>query len=170
MADIRIYVADLAAYNNGKLHGLWIDAGEDLDVIQEQIQGLLADSPEELAEEYAIHDYEGFGGYSLSEYESLEKVHAVAEFISEHPDIGGELLSFYGGNLDDATTAANDNYAGCYKSVSEFAEQLTDETTEIPERLSSYIDYQRMGQDMELSGDIYTVETGFEEVHVFWAH
>ena len=24
--DIRIYVADLAAYNNGKLHGVWIDA------------------------------------------------------------------------------------------------------------------------------------------------
>ena len=25
-AEIRIYVADLAAYNNGKLHGVWIDA------------------------------------------------------------------------------------------------------------------------------------------------
>ena len=24
--EIRIYVADLAAYNNGKLHGVWIDA------------------------------------------------------------------------------------------------------------------------------------------------
>ena len=29
--EIRIYVADLAAYNNGKLHGVWIDATSDLD-------------------------------------------------------------------------------------------------------------------------------------------
>ena len=170
MADIRIYVADLAAYNNGKLHEVWIDACDDLDSIQEQIQGLLADSPEELAEEYAIHDYEGFGSYGLSEFESLEKVHATAEFINENPEIGGELLSFYGGSLEVAKTAANENYAGSYKTVSDFAEQLTEETTEIPEKLSYYIDYYRMGRDMELNGDIYTIEIGFEDVRIFWAH
>ena len=27
-----------------------------------------------------------------------------------------------------------------------------------------------MGHDMELSGDIYTIEAAYEEVHVFWAH
>ena len=31
--EIRIYVADLAAYNNGKLHGVWINASDDLDDI-----------------------------------------------------------------------------------------------------------------------------------------
>ncbi len=170
MADIRIYVADLAAYNNGKLHGVWIDACDDLDSIQDQIRGVLAESSEELSEEFAIHDYEGFGSYGLSEFESLEKVHEMACFITEHPVIGGELLSFYGGSLEDAKTAAGENYAGCYKAVSEFAEQLTEETTEIPEKLSYYIAYNRMGRDMELNGDIYTIETSFEEVHIFWAH
>lgn len=33
--EIRIYVADLAAYNNGILHGVWIDACDDLDTIEE---------------------------------------------------------------------------------------------------------------------------------------
>lgn len=42
-------MACLAAYNNGKLHGCWIDA------IQDQINSMLASSPEEDAEEYAIH-------------------------------------------------------------------------------------------------------------------
>ena len=28
-SDFKIYVADLAAYNNGKLHGVWIDAMAD---------------------------------------------------------------------------------------------------------------------------------------------
>lgn len=116
MADIKIYVADLAAYNNGKLHGVWIDARDDLDSIQEQMDGLLEAGPIEMAEEYAIHDYEGFGRCSLSEYESLKKVHAIACFINEHSEIGGELLSFFGGSLEDVETAANENYVGCYKT------------------------------------------------------
>ena len=30
------------------------------------------ESPEGFAEEYAIHDYEGFGGYSVGEYEGIQ--------------------------------------------------------------------------------------------------
>jgi len=70
--EIRIYVADLAAYNNGKLHGVWIDATQDLDDIQEQINAMLEKSPEGFAEEYAIHDDEGFGGYSVGEYDGIQ--------------------------------------------------------------------------------------------------
>ena len=65
--DIRIYVADLAAYNNGKLHGVWINVTDDFDDIREQINKMLASSPEGFSEECAIHDYEGFDGYSLDE-------------------------------------------------------------------------------------------------------
>lgn len=57
--EIRICVADLAAYNAGHLHGVWIDACDDIDDIWEQIKTMLADSPVENSEEYAIHDYEG---------------------------------------------------------------------------------------------------------------
>ncbi|MCP5244917.1 MAG: antirestriction protein ArdA [Burkholderiales bacterium] len=81
--DIRIYVADLAAYNNGKLHGVWINATDDLDDIQKQVIQMLAESPEGFAEEYAIHDYEGFEGYALSEYEGLETAQKIACFIEE---------------------------------------------------------------------------------------
>lgn len=41
----RIYVADLAAYNSGYLHGAWIDATAELEDIQNQINGILASSP-----------------------------------------------------------------------------------------------------------------------------
>ncbi|MDT8398118.1 MAG: antirestriction protein ArdA [Pseudomonadales bacterium] len=44
--EIRIYVADLAAYNNGKLHGVWINACDDLDDMQDQINKMLSTSPE----------------------------------------------------------------------------------------------------------------------------
>ena len=54
--------------------------------------------------------------------------------------------------------------------LAEYAEELTDNTAEVPENLAYYIDYERMGRDMELSGDIYTIETSFEEIHIFWSH
>ncbi|SER80203.1 Antirestriction protein [Nitrosomonas sp. Nm51] len=168
--EIRIYVADLAAYNNGKLHGVWINATDDLDDIWKQVNQMLAKSPEGFAEEYAIHDHEGFDGYSLGEYEGLETAHEIACFIEEYPDFGGKLLNNFGGDLEEARTAAEENYCGCYKSLADFAQELTEETTQIPENLAYYIDYERMGRDMELSGDIFTIETAFEEEHIFWNH
>ena len=61
----RIYVACLAAYNNGYLHGAWIEADQDADEIRDEIAAMLARSPIEHAEEYAIHDYEGFEGVTI---------------------------------------------------------------------------------------------------------
>lgn len=168
--EIRIYVADLAAYNNGRLHGVWIDATEEMEDIWAQVNQMLKSSPEGFAEEYAIHDYEGFGGYRVSEYEGLESAHNVAVFIEEHGEIAGELLNNFGGDLEDAKKAIEENYSGCYKSLADYAEELTEQTAEVPENLAFYIDYERMGRDMELGGDVYTIETGYEAVHVFWAH
>ena len=163
----KIYVADLAAYNVGRLHGIWIEACEDLDVIWEQIDQMLSESPMPDAEEYAIHDYEGFGGYVLSEYEGIETAHEIACFIEDYPEFGGALLGHFS-ILEHARSAAEQPYQGCYKSLTEYARELTEETTEIPDSLQYYIDYERMGRDMEMSGDIFTIETGFHEVHVFW--
>lgn len=169
--EIRIYVADLAAYNNGKLHGVWIDATEDPDTIQDQINDMLAKSPEPDSEEWAIHDYEGFDGYKLSEYQGIESVHEIAWLISDYPSVGAALLIQFNGDVEEARTAYDDNYRGCYSSVADFAQDLTEETTtEIPKHLEHYIDYESMGRDMELSGDIFTIETGYNEVHVFWNH
>jgi hypothetical protein len=42
----RIYVACLAAYNNGKLHGRWIDAAQGIDLIWAEVQAMLQESPE----------------------------------------------------------------------------------------------------------------------------
>ena len=167
--EIRIYVADLAAYDNGILHGVWIDATEDLEVIKKQINSMLASSPVEDGEEYAIHDYEGFGGYPVSEYEGIQRVHDIACFIEEHGELGGELLSYYGGDISDAQNAMEEQYNGCYSSLADFAGELTEQTSEIPENLAFYIDYEKMGWDFEYSGDIFTIETAHDEVHVFWS-
>ena len=170
MTTPRIYVADLAAYNNGILHGIWIDALEDIDTIWDQIREMLKSSPEEYAEEHAIHDYEGFGNYRISEYSDIQSVHDIANFIEEYPEFGAELLD-HCSDFDEAKRLAEENYQGCFKSLTDYAEDFTEQTgTEIPEHLQYYIDYEKMGRDWERSGDIFTIETGFEEVHVFWSH
>lgn len=166
--EIRIYVADLAAYNAGCLHGVWIDATLDIEDIQGQVNEMLAESPVEDAEEYAIHDYEGFEGYSLGEYAGIESAHEIACFIEEYPDFGGVLLGYFS-DLAEARKAAEDCYCGCYTSLADYAQELTEETTTIPESLSCYIDYESMARDMEHSGDVFILETGHRAVHVFWS-
>lgn len=164
----RIYVADLAAYNAGTLHGTWLDATDDIESIQGQVRELLAASPEPFAEEYAIHDFEGFDGFELTEYTCLARVHEIACFIDEHPDLAGPVLAHFGGDLDDARAAIEEDYAGEYASTSDFVAELTEQTSDVPEHLAPYIDYDAMGRDLALNGDIVTVETGFEQVHIFW--
>lgn len=163
-----IYVADLAAYNNGLLRGVWIDATENLDGIKNKIQEMLADSPIESAEEYAIHDYENFGGYRVGEYEGIESVCEIADFVAVYPEFGAELLNYFG-NVDESRQMAEDNYCGCYETVAEYAQETIEETSEIPQHLASYIDYRAMARDWELSGDLLTFETGYKEVHVFYS-
>ena len=165
----KIYIADLAAYNAGYLHGVWIDATEDLETVQEQINAMLAGSPVEHAEEYALHDYEGFGSLHLSEYTGIKELLALAEFIEENPELGTELLSHFCGDIEEAQNAL-DNYAGRYDSLADFAQDLTEDTTEIPKHLEFYIDYERMARDMEMSGDVYTITGDDHQMHVFWNH
>ncbi|RIJ28450.1 antirestriction protein ArdA [Henriciella mobilis] len=165
-SEIRIYVACLAAYNNGILHGRWIDANQDAWAIWNEVSKMLKASPEADAEEWAIHDYEGFEGASISEWEGFERVSELAAFIAEHGALGGKLIEYFG-SLKDAEAALNDRYAGEYRSSADFAQDMTEQGNTIPDNLQYYIDWEAMARDWEIN-DILTIETGFEAVHIFW--
>ncbi len=161
----RIYVACLAAYNNGYLHGAWIDAHQSPDALANAVQDMLAASPMPDAEEYAIHDHEGLGS-QVSEWTSLENVAAMAEFVAEHGALGEAVLAECGGRIDEAERMMC-RYLGCFRSVADYAQELTEDTTEIPTALQYYIDYDAMARDMQLNGDIECLELGFEDMHLF---
>lgn len=161
----RIYVACLAAYNSGTLHGAWIDADQDADAIMTDVQAMLADSPIDNAEEWAIHDFEGFGQLRLDESEDLENVSRLAAFVKEHGRKGEALLSHYSGNIDEAEQAL-ENCHGTYASLADYTEEMM-EHLEVPDAIAPYVDYQRMGEDWETNGDIFTIELGHDEVLVF---
>ncbi len=163
----RIYVACLAAYNNGFLHGAWIEADQDADQIRDEIAAMLARSPVEDAEEYAIHDYEGFESVSISEYAGIDSVARMAAFIAEHGALGAGLLEQFSGDMDQAESILEDCYHGQFASLADYMEELTTESVTIPEALRYYVDWDAMARDAEMGGDLFTIETAHGEVHVF---
>ena len=163
---IQIYVACLAAYNNGHLHGKWIDANRPAWAIYDDIRDVLNTSPIVDAEEWAIHDYEGFGAIFISEYEGIERVSELAGFIAEHGELGPELLSHFD-DIEQANAALEDGYHGSFASLADYVQELTEDTGQIPEHLRFYIDWDAMARDAEMSGDVFTVQTAHVEIHVF---
>src|SRR5258708_28954238 len=79
----RIYVASLSDYNAGILHGEWIEADQPPEDLHEATQAMSERSSSPDAEEFAIHDYEGFGHYEVEEYDSLEWISRVACGITD---------------------------------------------------------------------------------------
>jgi len=164
--SIQIYVACLAAYNNGHLHGKWIEANQPAWAIYDDIRYVLDTSSIADAEEWAIHDYEGFGGLSISEYEGIERVSELASFIDEHGELGAELLSHFD-SIEEAEEALDEGYHGSFASLADYVQELTEDCAFIPEHLRFYIDWEAMARDAEMSGDIFTVQTAHDEIHVF---
>jgi len=50
-------------------------------------------------------DFEGFASIRLSEWESIERIHELAEFMQEHEEVGALILDDYCGDIEDATRA-----------------------------------------------------------------
>lgn len=163
----RIYVACLAAYNNGYLHGAWIDAAQEPWSIYDDVKAMLAASPIAGAEEWAIHDYEDFGGVRIEEHTGFEQVSELAVFIAEHGEVGAALLAHYCGDLDEAREAITERYMGEHSSLADYVQEVTEEGGNVPQTLRYYIDYQAMARDAELNGELFALTTAFDVVHVF---
>lgn len=170
----RIYVASLADYNEGRLHGAWIDAAQTSSEIMDAVRAMLRDSPSLGAEEWAIHDYEGFGPLSIHEYEDFETVARVAAGIVEH----GEGFGAYAEFIDcdaDLLDGYEDAYMGEYESGAELAEELLEGSgivevlNQLPEGLQPYVsvDYEAYFDDLVANGEIATAPSSGGGLHIF---
>jgi antirestriction protein len=172
----RIYVASLADYNAGRLHGRWIDADQPAEAIREQIALMLAESKEPVAEEWAIHDYENFGGLGLSESEDIDRIAEVALLITEHGPVFASLLGYLGGtsSVDEARRYMEEGYRGAFDSLADYARELLEECygdvlKGLPDFIQYHIDYEGIARDMDLNGDVFSFQCE-GKTHVFEAH
>lgn len=161
----QIYVACLASYNNAILHGEWIDATQSESDIVAEIYEMLENSPIAGAEEFALHDYEGFGDIHIDEYTAIQTIVEYASFIQQHGRIGMALLSDY--EISEAESMMDDCYQGSFDSEVDFAWQLFDEcyTHQIPEHLRYYFDCEAFARDLFIN-DYCSVDVD-GETHVF---
>jgi len=163
----RIYVASLSDYNAGRLHGAWIDATQEPDEIHEEVAAMLAKSREMIAEEWAIHDYEGFAGLSIHEWEQFEKVSELAQLIEEHGAAYAAYAEHVGVDCADAE-GFRDAYCGEWDSEKAYAENYAEETGAWTEDnpLAFYVDWDKYARDMFMTSH-YSVSAS-PGIYVFW--
>ena len=164
----RVYFADLAAYNNGRLRGVWVEFFEGIqaDDVQLAIDYLLHTSE---GEEWRIDDSENFAGFTSSD---LEKLCEVAALIHQHGE--GAVKGYLAHLGDDADLDEfSDYYFGCYKSEAAFCEehlQIAEAAEAIQvfdwATLDQYIDWEAIANDAFINS-YYSHEVGHEEIHVY---
>ncbi|MET8702763.1 antirestriction protein ArdA [Kitasatospora sp. NPDC004723] len=185
MADTltpRIYVASLTDYNSGELHGKWIDADQSADEIMAEVQEMLAASPAaaqygEIAEEWAIHDYDEFGGIVIGEWDSFERIELIAEAITKWPPLVVKHFLDNDYSLAEIHETIGDLYMGDYDGsdeVSAVANMLwegLDEREDIPEDIRPHIGAiaRSMAVDEIQGGGYTTVYAGDGAHHILSA-
>lgn len=122
MKDMRIYVASLSDYNNGRLEGKWLDLADysDASELMEAIQEMLDELTEkyksvdgEVREEWAVHDYEGIPSTLASEYMSeqdFQQLYDIAE-VADDRGIPVEVL------VERAGDTGSDDYQALADSL-----------------------------------------------------
>ncbi len=162
----RICVASLSDYNAGILHGAWIAADQTTEELFEEVQAMLDRSPTPGAEEFAIHDFEGFGQYEVGEYDSLDWISTIARGIGEH----GLAFAAWVESCDrdaDRVAQFEEAYRGDWETVEAYAEELLSDLgyeqvidAAAPEWLQPYVQFnmEAFARDLELNGDIVAVK------------
>jgi len=161
----KIYVADLKAYNEGKLIGEWIDLTDYSDgyEVQEKIDELMSDYSDKYHNgeetEHAIHDYENFDSSLYSEYMGEREYDIIIQThnISEDKDIPAEVLQTIMNDFSEAEENledfVDDRYVGEFDNDSEIGEYYVDMVGGI-EGVSNpeyYFDYEALGRDLSIN-------------------
>lgn len=118
----RVYVVCLGAYNNGELHGIWIDCTGDESEFWLGIFDLLSTSPEPEAEDWEVHDFENWHGLKIDKHQSVEEICNWSKLIIKY---GKPIASFirWAKQMDIAVSSNEfkSRYYGHFKSGEEFA-------------------------------------------------
>lgn len=175
----HIWVGSLADYNAGRLHGEWMDATLDPDELHAAIRFLLRHSSEAVAEEWAVFDYENFGGYRVEEYSSFDTIALIAKGIAEHGPAYAEWVDLVGDTSGELLEPGRfqDAYPGEYDSLEDYVEYILTETEFygqldqalefLPEDLRRYVKVDTEGIAEEWGQSLHAVETTDGRVWVF---
>ena len=158
-----IYVANLGAYNAGRMVGKWLDLTtfKTVEELKEAVDRIANYLGSIYGDEWAIHDYSNFP--DMGENPDLDKVIEVAEKIEEEGfDKINAFLEVY--SIEDLDNF-EESYCGEWNSFQEYAEDYFDSCYEVPDYLTYYIDYKKFAND--LSYDHHEVDASTGGVFIF---
>ena len=156
--EIRIWLGDLGAYNEGRLVGEWLSLPMDA---------------EELATKVSKYSHEGTQDYFIADWEypstftnlvtettnpiALNEMVERLSVLSMKPDYDLARVGYLVANGHDLSDALDNYedvtfYEGC--SLKDVAEQFVDDGLfgDIPKSLVNYIDYEAIARDMQHDG------------------
>lgn len=148
----RIYVADLGAYNAGKLKGRWIDVVADEDAMAAAMEAVAP------GREVAVHDYDNF--VDMGEYPSAAELAAVSRAIHQHGREAVKAAMAY--DKSDWQRTLED-FEGEFPSEEDFARQLLDDVGISKEQMKVYFDYEALGRDLQANGEDEYLEMSAQE-------
>ena len=159
----RIYIACLASYNNGKLHGAWIDIDEDTEedeLVEEIKEKVLETSPTPNAEEYEIRDSEGFGEFNIGTGTPLKELIQILCLLEEFEEVANAAAT-----IEDNLGTIEDLCQKYYRTIEgyrEFAEEVLEERQHSLDDVWDFIDFESYGEflvedytEAEYDGEIY---------------
>tara|TARA_R100000656_G_scaffold104176_3_gene76386 strand:+ start:33707 stop:34228 length:522 start_codon:yes stop_codon:yes gene_type:complete len=155
---LRIYVACLASYNHGDLHGEWIEVDPDWDIsdLAEAISERVLKTSKHNGEEWAIHDVDSFCDFGIKEHTSLEEVIRFAQLVERHEEdvlCAATRVWSCSEGPDELESMIEERFHGAYDNKGEYAAEIN-EGVELPAHLAQYMNWEAYERDLELGGDI----------------
>ncbi len=164
----RIYVASLVDYNAGPRHGVWIDASQDAQRILAAIHGMLGQSGEPFACEWAIHDSQGFGPIRIREHADLASVSLIARGVETHGLAFAAWIAYCGEITEETASRFCHAYRGTWRSIAHYAEHLAERLLPpVPEWFGRYVCVNKDLLAADLRRRLVTSPSEQGGVHIF---
>ncbi|HAS74842.1 MAG TPA: hypothetical protein DCS67_11925 [Clostridiales bacterium UBA8960] len=171
---IKIYITDLAAYNNGHLIGEWIELPMDEEKLQGKITEILSTGAEVCGdgehEEIFITDYES-EFMRINEYDSIKKLNEIAEAVEGLGENELKAIRFLMDNnlandFEEAIERYEDVIIHENVTMEDIAYDFINEcygVDSLPSIIANNIDYEAIGRELEMDGRYFEVDSDIFE-------
>ena len=154
-----MYVACLAAYNAGRLHGKWVDLSAVsklaftesgmVEVLQQCIDLILSESPEPGAEEWAIHDSHCLPKVLMDEWPELSELASYTrQWELACADCDDDAFQSWCDHLGQVGTFEEfrESFRGTWDSEADFVQDWFEQQRggTVLGELASYIDWEQV--------------------------
>ncbi|WP_432482565.1 antirestriction protein ArdA [Kineococcus esterisolvens] len=177
MSEPRVWIGCLACYNEGRLVGQWYAAEGAASVTIQDVHSTFPRPLPAEHEELWCMDGDDFDGLMEGECSPAhaQKMAEAHRYLAEERRLDVRLVVQYAQHVglslldDDLADQFEEHWRGEHDSLTGYAEDFLEDTgllAQVPEGLRYYIDFEKYARDMELGGDVWTIEAG-GAVHVF---